>query len=185
MARMTEPRPVLLMGDPRLRMRSREVTGRLDGALRAGLADLHATLDAFRARHGFGRAIAAPQIGLDARAIAVNLRGVRTTLLDPVVTWQSPEAFTMWDDCMSFPGLLVRVRRARSLSVRFHDEGGREHLWGQLDQASSELLQHELDHLDGVLAVDRAEGPDALALREVFDARRAELIARVDYVIGG
>jgi peptide deformylase len=181
---MGSPANVLLLGDPRLRARSREAAGRL-GELRDGLADLHATLDAFRARHGFGRAISAPQIGLDARAIAVNLNGTRSTLLDPVVTWASRETFTMWDDCMSFAGLLVRVRRARSLSVAFQDELGREQRWDKVDQATSELLQHELDHLDGVLAVDRAEGPDPFVLREVFEARRGELAARVDYVIGG
>jgi peptide deformylase len=73
----------------------------------------------------------------------------------------------MWDDCMSFPSLLVRVRRHKCISVHFCDEHGNPHEWLQLNQATSELLQHEIDHLDGILAVDRALDDESLVLREV------------------
>jgi peptide deformylase len=99
------------------------------------------------------------------------------------VTWRSDETFTMWDDCMSFPGLLVRVSRASSISIDYVDEKGTPKRWERLDRAASELLQHEIDHLDGILAVDRAEGLDALVLREAYEANRAHHDARVDYTI--
>ncbi|TFH48520.1 MAG: peptide deformylase, partial [Lysobacterales bacterium] len=95
----------------------------------------------------------------------------------------SPETFTMWDDCMSFPFVLVRVRRHRAISVRFLDDEGQMKEMEKLDQATSELLQHEIDHLNGVLAVDHALDEDALVSREVFEENPDWFAAKVDYVI--
>lgn len=172
-------RDVLLLGDPRLRVRSAEVE-RYDGDAFDALA---ATLDAFRARHGFGRAISAPQIGIAQRFIAVNLGKGTFFVVNPVVTWRSEETFTMWDDCMSFPDLLVRVRRVQSLSLEYVDEQGKPQQWRDLDQAAAELLQHEIDHLDGVLAVDRALDQHSLVMRAEYDRQREYFDAMVDYTI--
>ncbi|HYI10538.1 MAG TPA: peptide deformylase [Thermoanaerobaculia bacterium] len=172
-------RDVLLLGDPRLRVRSAEVPG-YDAASFDALA---ATLDAFRRQHGFGRAISAPQIGIPQRLIAMNLGKGPFFIVNPVITWRSDETFTMWDDCMSFPGLLVRVERAKSLSLDFVDEHGAPKEWRDVDPDLSELLQHEIDHLDGVLAVDRALDRDALVMREVYEANREYYDGLVDYTI--
>jgi peptide deformylase len=170
---------VLLLGDPRLRMRSQEVTS-FDAH---AFAELAATLDAFRRQYGFGRAISAPQIGIAQRFIAVNLGAGTFFVVNPVITWRSEETFTMWDDCMSFPDLLVRVERTRSLSLAYVDEHGNAKKWEQLDQAAAELLQHEIDHLDGVLAVDRALDAQALVMRREYERNRAFFDAQVDYTI--
>ena len=175
---------MLLLGDPRLRERSREVEDFDDPAFAAAGEALAATLAAFRRRHGFGRAISAPQIGVPLRVIAVNLGDGPFLVVNPTVTWASDETFTMWDDCMSFPGLLVRLARHRGISLAYRDERGAERAWERMDLAPSELLQHEIDHLDGVLAVDRALDREAIVMREVFDARRAEFSRMVDYTIG-
>lgn len=170
---------VLLLGDPRLRARSAEVA-----AYDADEFDaLAATLDAFRRRHGFGRAISAPQIGIAKRFIAVNLGQGTFFVVNPVTTWRSEETFTLWDDCMSFPDLLVRVERARSLSLEYVDEQGRRQEWRELDQAAAELLQHEIDHLDGVLAVDRAMDRESLVMRREYERNRESFDAMVDYAI--
>ena len=173
------PMPVLLLGDPRLRLRSTEV----ERFNEAPFADLAATLDAFRKQHGFGRAISAPQIGVAQRFIAMNLGRGTFFLVNPVVTWRSEETFTMWDDCMSFPDLLVRVSRNASLSLDYVDEQGRTKQWNELGRAEAELLQHELDHLDGILAVDRALDRDALVLRAAYEADRERFDSLVDYTI--
>lgn len=175
---------VLLLGDPRLRERSREVEAFDDPAFVGAREALAGTLAAFRARYGFGRAVAAPQIGVAMRMIAVNLGEGPFVVVNPVVTWRSDETFTMWDDCMSFPGLLVKVARHRSISVEYRDERGERRAWDRMEIAPAELLQHEIDHLDGVLAVDRAVDRDSLVMREVFESRRAEFAAKVDYTIG-
>ena len=167
---------VLLLGDPRLRLRSTDVES-FDAH---GFRELAGTLEAFRRQHGFGRAISAPQIGIAQRFIAVNLGRGTFFVVNPVVTWRSGETFTMWDDCMSFPDLLVRLERAKSLSLRYVDEHGEPKEWKELDRASAELLQHELDHLDGILAVDRAMD---LVVRKEYERNRAYFDAQVDYAI--
>jgi peptide deformylase len=174
---------ILPLGDPRLRLRSVPVQDLDDPAFRAENARLQATLEAFRKRHGFGRGVAAPQIGIAKRLIALNLGQGTHSLINPEITWTSPETFTLWDDCMCFPWLLVRVRRHASISVRFLDErGGLQH-WERLGQAESELIQHEYDHLEGILATDRAEGPEAIISREAFEQFRDHFTERVDYTI--
>jgi peptide deformylase len=170
---------VVLLGDPRLRARSEEVTD-FDTTWFDALAS---TLAAFRREHGFGRAISAPQIGVAQRFIALNLGHGPFFIVNPVVTWRSPQAFTLWDDCMSFPDLLVRVSRAESLSLEYVDELGQRKEWREMDRATSELLQHELDHLDGVLAIDRAVDREAIVMRRVYEADRERFDAMVDYTI--
>ena len=187
--------PVLELGHPALRHVCTPV-GTLDAALADGAGTLQATLAAFRAAHGFGRAIAAPQIGILRRLVAMDLGAVAypdgergpLLLVDPELTWKSDETFTLWDDCMSFPWLLVRLRRHESVSLSFRDATGRDRRWERVPRALAELLQHELDHLDGVLAVDRAEaaapGLDAVIGRGAFAAEPGRYRAQVDYLIG-
>jgi peptide deformylase len=177
--------PILRLGDRRLRQVSAPVADFLDPAFISNQRRLHSTLAAFRRANGFGRAVSAPQIGVPQRFIAMNLGAGPMLLVNPEIVWTSSETFTMWDDCMSFPSLLVRVQRHQSISVHFFDEYGHAQDWLRLSQATSELLQHEIDHLDGILAVDRALDRDSLVMREEFEAQRAYFTRQVDYVIGG
>ncbi len=174
---------VLLLGDPRLRVVSRPVTDFEHPDLSSSCQALSATLAGFRRRHGFGRAISAPQIGVPLRLIAVNLGDGPFFVFNPIVIDASGETFTMWDDCMSFPGLLVRLARDRSISLQYSDERGSSKRWDRLGLAESELLQHEIDHLDGVLAIDRALDRDSIVMREVFEATPERFRAMADYVI--
>ncbi len=174
---------VLPLGDPRLRLVCEAVDKPAAAAFRAEAQRLKDALDAFRAEYGFGRGIAAPQIGIAKRFIAINLGKGTHALLNPVITWRSPETFTLWDDCMCFPDLLVRVRRHTSISITFLDEQGQPQAWEALGQAESELLQHELDHLDGVLATDRALDTRSIIYRTAFAANPTCFQQQVDYVI--
>nr|WP_276602880.1 peptide deformylase [Nannocystis pusilla] len=170
---------ILRLGDPRLRAVARPVDLAAP-ELPLAVERLHRALAEFRAEHGFGRAIAAPQLGIDLRLVAMNLGDGPRTLLNPEIVWHGDETFTLWDDCLCFPDLLVRVRRWTSISVRYQDEHGRLHLRERLPAAESELLQHELDHLDGILAVDRADGPDAIVTRADHDREPERYAAMVD-----
>lgn len=174
---------VLPLGDPRLRLACKIVRDVANPEFIQENERLKAALEAFRAEHGFGRGIAAPQIGIPKRFISVNLGKGTHSMINPVITWRSPETFTLWDDCMCFPDLLVRVRRNCSISVTFVDERGQAEKWEKLGQAESELLQHELDHLDGVLATDLALDARSLIYRTAFDADPAYFQSQVDYVI--
>ena len=147
-------RTVLLLGDPRLYERSAPLAEADVPALAPVIADLHDTLMDFRARYGAGRAIAAPQIGVMQRLVYVNV-GEPMPLLNPVVAEASAEMMAVWDDCLCFPDLLVRVMRHRRIRVDYRDLAWRPRSW-ELEGDLAELLQHEIDHLDGVLAVSRA-----------------------------
>lgn len=162
-------RPILLLGSPTLWTPSAPVEDVTDRATQETIADLAATLAAFRARSGFGRGIAAPQLGVLSRVIFLHV-GRPIALVNPVVTWTSDDDFELWDDCFSFPELLVRVRRKTAVRVRYLDEHGASRELAADDRALAELLQHELDHLDGVLATDRAIHPRAFALRAAVRA---------------
>lgn len=123
---------------------------------------MYATLDDFRQRKGFGRAMAAPQVGIGKRVVAMNLGAGPFALVNPEIFGRSAEEFEVWDDCLSIPEWVVRVRRHMRISVRFQDDRGRARVWRDLPSDLAELVQHEVDHLDGVLMTKRAFGWDAV-----------------------
>ena len=147
-------REILLLGDPRLYEVSEEVKQEELEALRPVIEDMFDCIRAIRRDYGFGRAIAAPQIGVRKRLICV-LTDRPYVIINPELSFVGEETMELMDDCMSFPGLLVRVRRWRHCVLRFTDENWqrRELRW---DDDMAELIQHEYDHLDGILATMRA-----------------------------
>jgi peptide deformylase len=179
----TDREEIILIGDPRLRIVSEPVMDFAGPEYLGGAQRLARALGQFRAEHGFGRAISAPQIGIPLRMIAMDLGDGPFLLVNPELSGFSEEKFTMWDDCMSFPWLMVRVERHRRVNLKFRDEHGMTESWEKVEQALSELLQHEVDHLDGILAVDRALDHDSLIARSVYDAQRDFFDAQVDYSI--
>jgi len=74
----------------------------------------------------------------------------------------------VWDDCFCFPNVFVRVSRAYTATLTYTDLKGKQHTM-QLEGPMAELLQHEIDHLDGILALDRAAGPDPFAFRSEWE----------------
>lgn len=164
-------RRILQLGDPLLRAVSAPVATPAEAG--GIFEDLRDTLHEFQRTHGFGRGISAVQIGEPKRLIYIELEGRAYLLRNPEYEWQSEETFQLWDDCFSFPDLLVRLERAAAVRVRFHNEaGGAEHL--EARGAFSELLQHEIDHLEGVLAIDRALDGNSLCTREEYVRRYAD-----------
>jgi peptide deformylase len=162
---MNEILPILTIGDPRLELRADPMTAEdvaTGSQFRAELERMHATLGDFRQRHGFGRAMAAPQVGVGKRAIVMNLGATEFALLNPEIVWRSKEMFEVWDDCLSVPDRIVRVERHVSVSIRYRDEQWRERVWHRLPADLAELVQHEIDHLDGILMTERAHGADAV-----------------------
>jgi peptide deformylase len=160
-------REILLLGNLQLWQPSSVVTDVHATETREIIGDLAATLADFCQRQGFGRAIAAPQIGAHRRILFVKMTDGSfgpAPLINPKIIRASDDMMELWDDCFSFPDLMVRVRRHVEIDVRFTDE----HDHSQIITARgdlSELLQHEIDHLDGILATDRAIDARSFALR--------------------
>ena len=156
-------RKILVLGNPLLRSRSAAVKNFSDPFLARTIDDLRETLAEFRNSHGFGRGIAAPQIGVSLRLIVIQIEK-QIVIVNPRIIKHSQRRMTLWDDCFSFPEILVKVRRNVSITVRYNDERGES----QQIQATgdlSELLQHEIDHVDGILAIDRAIDTKHIVLR--------------------
>ncbi|MEZ5000390.1 MAG: peptide deformylase [Bacteroidales bacterium] len=152
------------LGDPVLREVAKAIERNEIGSLTPHIDKMFALISEFRARYGRGRAIAAPQIGLTKRLICIDT-GKRYILINPQLKPVGEEMMEIWDDCMSFPNLLVKVRRFKKVSVTFRDTDWNLHEW-LLDSDEAELLQHEYDHLDGILAVDRAIDRDSFRWTE-------------------
>ncbi|KAI8622346.1 formylmethionine deformylase [Chytriomyces sp. MP71] len=197
---------VLRLGNPLLSKTS-EFIPRAELGSSASLwrqaALLAQTLTDFRLKHGFGRAIAAPQIGVLQRFIALDLsanaakarrnslassldwRNGPVILFNPRITSHSVKTLSMWDDCMCFPDILVRVRRFERIDLEFDAGDGTYFKFRDLEFEEAELIQHELDHLDGVLAVDLALNKDEIVSREDFAKRKDHYLAQVDYITEG
>jgi peptide deformylase len=174
---------VLQLGDPRLRARAAPVLDVRDPAFGREVRLLTRALLEFRETRGFGRAISAPQVGIAKRFVVIELGEGPFVLVNPEITWRSEARFTMWDDCMSLPSLLCRLQRHESISLSYVDEEGEAREWNNLGRAESELMQHEMDHLDGILAIDRALGEGSLVTRAMFEEAPARYLAEVDYTI--
>jgi N-formylmethionyl-tRNA deformylase len=174
---------ILVLGDARLRSICAPVEDPLAPAIVLECLRLEDALEAFREEQGFGRGIAAPQIGIRRRIVALDLGSGPRCLINPTISWRSEPTFTLWDDCMSLPGILVRVRRNCSINVEYLDEEGAMRVWEGLGRPESELLQHEIDHLDGVLALDRALEGESIIFRQAYDEDPERFRAMVDYEI--
>lgn len=162
---------IRLLGDPVLRERCEVIANPASAAVHLVVDGLRDTLRDWQSRFGSGRGIAAPQIGAPIRLVYIEMDRP-WALVNPEIVDIGTEDFTVWDDCFSFPNLLVRVMRAHQIRVRYQDLGGETHEV-ELEGDRAELLQHEIDHLDGVLAVDRAHGLDPFCLREEWHRRHA------------
>ena len=145
---------ILLLGDARLYQVCEPVRREELAAMPALIADMRDTILAYRRKMGAGRAIAAPQIGVMKRVVCMCLEDAPVAFLNPELSFPDGEMMEVLDDCMSFPHLLVRCR----------DLDWAEREWA-LEGDLSELLQHECDHLDGVLATMRAAGPRDFVMR--------------------
>mgnify|MGYP001799574473 CR=1 FL=1 len=145
---------LVMLGDPRLYEVCEPVQREELPLVKEWVADLADVMQAIRDQYHFGRAIAAPQLGIMKRLVYMNIdRPV--VFINPEIHAPSEEKIELWDDCMSFPNLLVKVKRHQSITLHYLDEQWGSQTWDMQDDLS-ELLQHECDHLDGVLCTMRA-----------------------------
>ncbi len=144
--------PIIVAPDPRLKIRARSVKT-VDDKLRRLLDDM---VDTMHDAPGIG--LAAPQIGESIRAIVVDIAKDGETsapmkLVNPEITWASDEMQPWEEGCLSLPEHYAEVERPKEVKIRYLDENGTQkelHAKGLL----SVCIQHEMDHLEGVLFVD-------------------------------
>jgi len=163
-------RPVRVYGDPVLRQRAVEVTA-FDDELQRLVADLHDTMQAYR-----GVGLAANQVGVPQRVAVVDVpiddvSHATYTLVNPVIVSRSGSE-SGEEGCLSIPGIYEDVSRSFTIRVHALDAQGAP-LELDAEGYLARAIQHEIDHLDGVLFVDRLS-----PLKRQFLRRSLELLAR-------
>ncbi|MEI8061029.1 MAG: peptide deformylase [Candidatus Berkelbacteria bacterium] len=125
----------------------------------------------YREKTGFGRGLAAPQIGVLKRFVAVFVRDKVMILVNPRITKRSNELTIAEELCVSMGNLAATVVRPKFVSISYQDETGKELIIDGNDK-ESRVIQHELDHLDGILNIDKAIRN---GLRFVYDIKQFEM----------
>src|SRR5919201_546866 len=161
------------LGDPVLKSRATPVD-RFDDALRQQVARMGGLMN-----DALGVGLAAPQIGLSQRLLVyrVGQEAPLIALVNPEVEWSSDDVESAEEGCLSIPGITVDVDRPLHVRVKAQDESGA----GRLVEASgleARVIQHEIDHLDGVLILDRTtkeQRKEAMrTLRELEEQQRQQ-----------
>jgi len=147
-----EPLPILIAPHPMLKARARPVGPADETAVRALVPRMFASM--YRAP---GIGLAAPQVGQGLRVITIDLmpdeKPAPLTLINPEILALSPEQATREEGCLSLPGQYADVTRPARVKLRYLDQAGaRREI--EADGLLSACIQHEIDHLDGVLFVD-------------------------------
>jgi peptide deformylase len=164
---------ILQLGNPLLRQKAVAVADPTALDILNLVRDLADTLAYWRAETGYGRGIAAPQLGVLMRVIFLKLPGAEPwPLINPEIVARSKEKIIVWDACLSFLSIFMQVERHREITIRYQNLNGEtlEFEAGD-DRNLSELLQHEIDHLDGILAIDRVVDMKTICTREEFERR--------------
>ncbi len=141
--------------DPVLRQKAKRVAN-IDGSIQKLIDDM---IDTMSATSGAG--LAAPQIGVSLRVAVIELPGEEViTLINPEIIKRQGERMVE-EACLSVPGYQGEIKRSVTVKVKAQDREGREiRLKGE--ELLAHALEHELDHLNGILYIDRIESPDKL-----------------------
>lgn len=163
-------RDVLLLGNNKLREKSTEVKN-FDDNLNKGLQDLKDTLLYLQETKKIGRAIAAPQIGWMENVIYYNMPERNFFMINPQILSKSEELIDVWDSCFCFDvAFFVQIKRHKKINVEYCDPSGKnivETFFNDL----SELAQHEIDHLNGILATDHLKDTKNIIMRSEWERR--------------
>lgn len=146
---MAAPYAIRIVGDPVLRQRAEEVT-EIDGRLVKLCEDM---LETMYEAPGLG--LAAPQVGVQKRFFVYDIGDGPDVLINPVVS-ESDGEWEYHEGCLSVPGMSFEIVRPKQVSVTGVDLEGNEVAF-EADELFARLIQHELDHLDGVLLLDHLD----------------------------
>jgi len=169
---MAAIRPIVTAEDPGLRERTKRISG-FDASLHRLLDDMLVTM-----RDAPGVGLAANQVGVPLQVAVIEIEGRITELVNPQIVKTSGEQLD-WEGCLSIPGYVAEVARAAKVTVKARDRHGRE-FRVKGEDLFSRALQHEIDHLNGILYVDHLESLDELVhLSEASDAVEEETAAGI------
>ncbi len=147
--------PIRVVPDPVLRQKSKRVRF-IDGSIQKLISDM---IETMYSAPGVG--LAAPQVGVSLRVAVIGLPGQEDiVLINPKIVRRSGERLVN-EGCLSVPGYVGEVKRAVSVTAKGRDQNGKE-IRIKADELLAQALEHEIDHLNGVLYIDRLESMDKL-----------------------
>jgi len=160
-------RPILVLGNPVLRHKAKRIT-QVDRAIQKLIDDM---IETMRAAPGVG--LAAPQVGVPLRLAVIEVDDKVTVIVNPEIVKTAGE-HELDEGCLSVPGFWGRLRRAERVSVKALDRHGKELRIRDAEGLFAQALQHEIDHLDGHLYIDRMDSLDKLQRSEPLRKREAD-----------
>lgn len=167
-------RPTLELGDPRLRQQAQPVGDLSAPEVQTLIADLWDTLRDFQQRSGWGRALAAPVIGVGLRVVVLAFEGQELVLVNPrFESWGRTQAVD-YECCLTFPSIWGAVYRPEQVVVVALDANGVEQRF-DLSGDLARLMQHEIDHLDGLVWLDREPDPATICTTRERKRQQMEL----------
>ncbi len=147
--------PIRAVPDPILRQKSKRVRV-IDGSIQRLIGDM---IETMHAASGVG--LAAPQVGVPLRVIVIGIpEGEGITLINPEIVRRAGERLVT-EGCLSIPGYFGEVKRAQSVRVKGHNLSGKE-IRIKAEELLAQALEHEIDHINGVLYIDHLESTDKL-----------------------
>ncbi len=156
--------PIRVLPDPILRQKSKRVRS-IDGSIKKLIGDM---LETMYAAPGVG--LAAPQVGIPLRVFVIGLPEEEDiALINPKIVRKRGERLVN-EGCLSLPGYVGEIKRAESVTAKGRDRNGKE-IRIKADGLLAQALEHEIDHLNGMLYVDRWEGIDKLRKIEPEEAQ--------------
>jgi peptide deformylase len=165
-------RRILTADEPILREKTKRVA-EFDASLHRLLDDL---LETMREAPGIG--LAANQVGVPLQVAVIEIEGKVTELINPKLVRQSGSVVD-WEGCLSIPGFVAEVERAEKVTVKARDRNGKE-FRVKGDELLGRALQHEVDHLNGVLYIDYLESLEELVrVSEASDTVKEEAAASI------
>ena len=157
---------VLQFGNPLLREKSRKVNNFNINLNKKIMRDLRDTLINLKKKHKTGGGLAAPQIGYLDRIVFLCAKGKSFFMFNPVIVKKSRQMFNVWDFCFSAgASFTAKIKRHKKISVEFFDETGNKYCEEYKDYRA-ELIQHEIDHLNGILFIDHIKNPTTIMMME-------------------
>jgi peptide deformylase len=160
-------RPILVVGNPVLRGKARRVS-QVDRQLQKLIDDMIETM-----KQAPGVGLAAPQVGVPLRLAVIDVDDKITVIINPEIVKRIGDV-ELDEGCLSVPGFWGRLNRAERVSVKALDRNGKELRIRDAEGLFAQALQHEIDHLDGHLYIDRMETLDKLQRSEPIRKRDAD-----------
>ncbi len=160
--------PIRVAPDPVLRQKAKRISS-IDGSIHRLISDM---IETMHDAHGVG--LAAPQVGIPLQVIVIGLpEQEEIALINPQIVRRRGERLVN-EGCLSVPGYMGQLKRYESVTVKGRDPNGKE-IRIKADELLAQALEHEIDHINGVLYVDRLESMDDLRKIEPEETEEREL----------